>query len=325
MKRKIILCALLLLFAFGGFAAGWSLGISDGKSSSQFELVLTHAFPASRKGKCVHPQPRDLDRYKLALNVLDVYGDSVNSSLRVGAIKVLSRGIYRKDGKRRILVCPPDGFYHQVGEVMAKHGMWDRYPLDDYELTLARNIDEVRPEVIAGIASTAFSERPQRSKILSYKDIRPMALSTLAVFGSEASSPYGKKAFNLMSSKDALGTGSAQVAVAAGYPGALEKVVAEINQLLSSVQVDVPIPWDIKWRLYELAYAISFAGRLEPDDLQPIYNIMDRQVQSYAPPNGMLNLRPKSLCALLQRISKEKKIVTKNYEFCEDNKVPRDS
>jgi hypothetical protein len=316
MKRNIALVCLLVLVSFSG---GWFLHRRDRKvPAKDTALELVDALPRSIPHDCVSPSPEELARYKLAVQVLDAFGDE-RSLLSDGAAKFFAYGIYRHEPKGTFPVCPPDGLYHRVAEIMAQHKMWDRgrqIGRTEYGLRLASRIGEGRPEIIAAIGEGAFSKEPQPAALSTRNDIRPWARTVLASFGREAAS-FGNAAFALISSEDSLGTGAAQVAAAVGYPGALSRITSLMKQILSSISKDRAIPRDKRNRLYELAYAIYFSGEAGRDHLDPILELMERKVQSWAPPFGMVELQPRRMCILLRKINVDESVIN-SFPYCSD-------
>jgi hypothetical protein len=58
-------------------------------------------------------------------------------------------------------------------------------------------------------------------------------------------------------------------------------------------------------RLYELAYAIAMGGRAAQAYAGPIYELLGRKVESWAPRFGMLELPPTRMCPVLEYIGGE--------------------
>jgi hypothetical protein len=319
-KRWTVL--ILCLVTPVSFAAGWLVGLPDRFPVKQLELMDAALW--WNDGACVAATGEERERFEMALRVLDVYGNDINS-LSIGAEKFLATAFYRRHGsgaeryKNASRVCPPDGLYRRVADVMARHDMWQgRGRLTEYHLELAWRIGEARPEIIEAVASVAFNETPQRSDLFSGKDIRPLARAVLASFGP-AAAPYGDQAFAQISAEDAMGTGAAQVAVAAGHARALEKAASLMNGLLAILPEDEPVPWDKRNRLYELAHAIAFAGEAGRDHVAPLLALMKRKVQSWAPPFGMIELDPKRMCAVLERTAPD---YVSDYPYCADDSIP---
>jgi hypothetical protein len=129
-----------------------------------------------------------------------------------------------------------------------------------------------------------------------------LARATLASLGHAAARPYADQAFRLISGDDALGTGAAQVAVASGHPGALELVEKLMAEALASVPFGRAVPWHTRNRLYELAYALALGGDEARLHAVPLRQLMEREVQSWAPPFGMIELPPKRMCSVLAKI-----------------------
>ena len=321
MKRNAVLSGLAVL---ASFLAGWLLRLPafDARPAAP-TLRLVHAEPRWSTHACVPPDADEVARFGLALQVLDAFGASPGD-LRDGAERLLAYGLYRHDGRRSVPVCPPAGLYRQVAEIMHRHGLWTRerqLGRAEYGLALASRIGPGRPEIVDALADIAFATTPQPARLMPGDDIRPRARTVLAGFGNDIA-PLGERAFAQLSADDALGTGAAQMAAAAGHPGALPRIAALMSQLLASVPDQQAIPRDKRDRLYELAYAIHFAGEAGREYLDPILALMRRRVQSWAPPFGMVELSPKRMCLVLDRMVGADPTRFHAFPFCRDESYP---
>jgi len=309
----------VVLIATLGFAVG---RISSRVSHPKVEWELEKAFPRWSASPCVPANAHERELFEAAVSALEATAPDKISPLKIGAEKFLGRGAYRQEGKKTVPVCPPEGIYGRVSQIVTRNETLIPR-LVDYQLQLASRL-EPSQHIVEALGNSAFNSTPQESEYFKHRDIRPFARTILAGFGRHASE-FSKVAYDSMSDKDSLGTGAAQVAVATGYRDALPRVEAMMNDILSSIPKDKVIPWDTRNRLYELAYAIYFAGPDGKEHIAPIKELMTRTVQRWAPPFGMLDLPPKPMCQVLSRISGPD--AAKPYGFCFDDRlsaVPND-
>ena len=117
-----------------------------------------------------------------------------------------------------------------------------------------------------------------------------------------------------MSANDALGTSAAAIAVAGGSPEALPTISRLLDAILDSSRKD-PIPRQARERFYELAYALAAAGPKAQPYAKPLLRMMERKVESWAPPFGMVALRPRRMCRVLEIIGLDDEL-TKAAEAC---------
>jgi hypothetical protein len=191
--------------------------------------------------------------------------------------------------------------------------------LVEYQLELAFRLPARNTNVVEAVGKSAFSSQVQESDIFKQRDIRPYARTVLASFGRDAQA-FQALAYEQMSMEDSMGTGAAQVAAATRHPGALPRIERMMEEALAGVPVDGVVPRAVRDRLYELAWAIYFAGDAGKAHTKPIHLMMHRKVQSLAPPFGMVELRPKRLCNILAGIEGAESL--KPYAFCLDDNVP---
>lgn len=312
-KFFILTVVMLISFTVGRYYQ------NNAKKTVEWEQV--EAYPEIINS-CVTPNAEEAERYNLAVAVLENTGEMGKfgriSSLDIGAHRFLSAGIYRNTDKTSVAICAPARIYERASEAITKYkGFAGR--LEEYQLKLASKLPNPSSYIVEAVANSAFNDTPQESEFFKQKDIRPYARSVLAGFNGQLSA-YGNQAYQQISSHDSLGTGAAQVAVASGYSDTLPRVEGLMKELLSSVPKDEVITWKTRNRLYELAYAINFAGKNSRQYTAPIKDLMSRKVQSWAPPFGMLELNPKRMCRVLENI--EGKAALYNYTYCTDDKIP---
>jgi hypothetical protein len=265
---------------------------------------------------CLEPTDQEQALFRLAVDTL-AFSNAQAGPLSIGAHRFLARGLYRTDTSGAKRVCDPADQYRRAGALIASSDHLRRGRLTEYGLELIAKLPDAGAVFAEQVAASAFNTSPQLSELVPQRDIRPMARATLAGLG-EYAAPYGARAFMLMGSDDAMGTGAAQIAVAAGHPGALEKVETLMARQLASLPKEQVVPWDARNRLYEMAYALSFGGEQAMHHVRPLQELMSRHVESWAPPFGMVELPPRRMCVVLARI---KKIAPKQleYAYCRDN------
>lgn len=111
-----------------------------------------------------------------------------------------------------------------------------------------------------------------------------------------------------------MGTGAAQVAVAAGHEGALTEVGRLMTELLANVPEGGVISYDDANRLYELSWALTFSSaRKRPTDL--VHQVMRRRERRPAPPFGLVEVRPERFCRVLAKL--EGRPSLQPYTFCD--------
>ncbi len=311
--KSLVLIALSIAAAFG---AGWLTRAVQKPPVSKWELA--DAYPDWDRVACVPANEQERRALQLAVDALELEDRSGVGTLQIGAKKLLAAGLYRGELGKTVPVCAPEDIYMRL----SRSGLWQKelkYRLVEHELRLFSRLPQINEKIVQAVGRAGFHEHPQQSEFFRQKDIRPYARTVLAGFGKRAEA-YSDTAFENMSAADPLGTGAAQIAVATGHPNALPRIQKLMDELLSSVPTDKALPRNSRNRFYELAYAISLAGDEAKTYSAPIKALMDRKVESWAPPFGMIALSPKRMCVLLERIEGPKAIEA--YEFCLDPKVP---
>lgn len=193
--------------------------------------------------------------------------------------------------------CLPVALLKDATQATVETGEWDKQQLDIVPLRLARQLGPRNPKIIAYVARVAFAPAPLTDDIFS--DIRPEARATLASFGS-ASRPWLETASHLMNSDTVLGTSAAQVAASSSDPKAVEAVAQLLRrQLEASSGV---IPRERAQRVVELVYALGAAGEAARSYVPLLKETLGRQVQSLAPPFGVIERQPNEVCRALKSI-----------------------
>ena len=315
MIRKSLAVAFIAILAF---AAGWFSRSRDSDPAKR-EWKLAGAIPNVPAFNCVAATPNERKAFELAAATLELAAEQKNVLwLDIGAKKFLGSSLHRTGSKSPSPVCPPQDIYGRAADIVTtSQGLKGR--LQEYQLRMVANFPYQSEYIIDAVAKSAFNESPQESEVFKNEDIRPFARTVLAGFGKQASR-YAAVAYDKMSPDDSLGTGAAQVAAAAGHPGALDRVQKMMEEILSSIPENRAIPWNTRNRFYELAYALHFAGDDAKQHSAPIRSLMRRKVQSHAPPFGMVELSPKRMCALLSSIERTETAI--EYEFCGNTRIP---
>jgi hypothetical protein len=297
--------------------AGYAHKATAQTASAKWELA--DALPPFAPSNCVPPNARERSLLDLAASAIEQVGDDNPNWLDIGAQKYLARPQFRNEGGRRVAVCTPDEILRRVASAFDARKGLGKGRLVEYQLELAARLPIRNRYVVDAVGKSAFSSQVQESDVFRQRDIRPYARTILASFGQEAKA-FQALAYQQMSIEDSMGTGAAQVAAATGHAGALPRIERMMQKALASVPADKAVPRAKRNRLYELAWAIYFAGEPGKAHTRPIHTMMHRKVQSWAPPFGMVELRPKRLCAVLAQIEGAESV--KPYAFCHDEKVP---
>jgi hypothetical protein len=277
-------------------------------------LVSTNRNPHSNS--CVAADPGEQELLELSAAAIEHGTISEPNALDIGAQRLLGHGLYRRVGNEYYPVCVSNQIVERVSQAFAKrHGMGGGR-LVEYQLALAASLPHPDDSVVDAVARVAFADSAQQSEVFNDLDIRPYARAVLASFG-DASRKYSAVAFREMSDASPMGTGAAQVAAAAGHPDVLPWVKKRIDKKLSSISARKAIPWEQRNRLYELAWAIAYAGESGRKYAPSIEAIMHRQVESKAFPFGMIPLNPKLLCRALERTSGRRAL--ERYSYCTDD------
>ena len=265
---------------------------------------------------CLTVDRPELELLTLAVSVIELENSAQSGWLDIGAQKLLGNGIYRKVDNDFHPVCLPHDLLLRTAAGLERRGGLGKSRLEEYQLALAAKLPYPSQTIVANVASSAFANIRQPSEFFPDEDIRPYARAVLASFGRLAAD-YAAMAYQQIEGDTPMGTGAAQVAAAGGHPEALQKVVALINSILKSIPPDRAIPRNARNRLYELAWAIVFSGEAGRPLVNEIYKIMDRGVESWAPPFGMVVINPKNLCKALEHLGDKDGL--RRYAYCSDN------
>jgi hypothetical protein len=297
--------------------AAFSVGImlSYPAFSAEQKWELAEAIPIFQLTTCVPANDRERLLFGTAASVIELFNENDANMLDIGAQKFLAQTTYRREGSDHIAVCTPPDTMKRVSQAFTLRNGFGKFRLVEYQLELAAKLNEPSVHIVDAVAASAFNANVQASEIWGFRDIRPFARTVLGSFGLRAAK-HGQVAYEQMSLDTSMGTGAAQVAAAAAHPQALPKIEKMMNEILSSVPLNRAISREARNRFYELSWAIYYAGDAGKQHTKPIHKMMQRKVESWAPPFGMIVLPPKRLCNLLVHIEGENSI--KEYKFCND-------
>ena len=295
--------------------------LADFGHAAEQKWELVAALPTFASSECVAPTSHERSLFELAADAIAMVDSNSSNWLDVGAQRFLARTQYRDEGASTVVVCIPEDVLMRVSDALTSRKGFGKFRLSEYQLELSSKLPDRSAYVVEAVAASAFNANVQPSEVFSLHDIRPYARTVLAGFGSSASR-FGSLAFEQMSIETSMGTGAAQVAAAAGHPQALPRIERMMDEAIAAVPAGQPIPRETRNRLYELSWAIYFAGDSGKKYARPIHSLMRRRVQSWAPPFGMVDLQPKRLCEVLRRIEGEGAV--RAYGFCGDEKIPFD-
>jgi hypothetical protein len=295
MKRFAIIVVVIAL----GVAAGRYV-LPAGSLPAKPSMALIEATPRwISEPQCVEMNAEERAREELVLRVLRDFPHI--SVMNIAAQRHFGRDQFRQtDDKRSVRLCPRSDLDTSIAELTLQQGKFSRSHLFDLELHLARRLGPRDTRIVASVAGTAFHPHPIKAESGVPDDIRSLARVTLAEFGT-AAAPWSEQAYQAISSADELGTTAAQIAVSTGHPQALQKVAMLLDEILQKHSGN-PIPRTARNRFYDLAYALAYVGPQARSHADPVLKIMDRQVESWAPPFGMVSLRPRRMCRVLELI-----------------------
>jgi hypothetical protein len=236
------------------------------------------------------------------------------SWIAVGVVKFFGHLQYRHDGKNYLRLCPPVDLIPEVAKVAIARNTFAAQHLFVDEIRLARFIGPRDPAIVRAVARTAFHQYPIYAAPPELKeDIRPLARVVLSEFGN-AASEWSEKAYSEMGTDNPLQLTATDIAIATGYPGALQRVVGWMNEILKR-NPDM-IPRTERNIFYHLAYALAGLGADARDSIGPVLKIMNRKVQSWAPPFGMILLPPRRMCRVLRLIGGQQAEAALQREPC---------
>jgi hypothetical protein len=248
---------------------------------------------------CTAMNDEERKQDRLALQVLRDF--PVISAMHIGAVRHFGRDRYRHQDHESFLLCPSRDLNGEIASLSLAQQMFSGSYLHAYPLRLARHVGPRDPAIVEVVARTAFHEYPILTEYPEFKeDIRSLARVTLAEFGA-AAAPWSAQAYKAMNAQDRLGTTAAQIAVVTGHPQALQQVSQMLDTILRDNPKD-PIRRDVRDRFYDLAYALASVGAKARDYVGPVIRIMSREVQSAAPPFGLIELKPRRMCRVLELI-----------------------
>lgn len=299
--------AFALVFAVS--ALGYWISRPTSPSNHRVMALPTH-LAMHHDNPCTLPSEEQAKKFEHAVAALEHPDEK---SHLIEAAKLLTQ--------YSLLLCPPPGTFERVSAALSRSPELFAGKLQKYQIDLAARLPSPSQAIVAAIGRAAFDNRPLNNEDLDPIDLRALARSTLASFGPKAEA-YADQALAQMSDVNPLGTGAAQVAAATRPDEALPRISAFIQARLARVPLDGPIPWNLKNRLYELAYAISVAGPGRRGHVASIEAIMRRKVESWAPPFGMVQLHPKRLCRTLASVAGEDRAAA--FDYCRHPKASFD-
>lgn len=269
---------------------------------------------------CLPPDEQEQRVFDTAVTVLEL---NKGTWIGIGAQKFLSHGLYRKQDEDYVPVCPPPDIYPRTEKVLTTTNGFMGF-LDEYQLVLAGRLHDPSDYIVERIAAVAFEDKPhirqeQHNRPL---DLRPLARTVLASYGRRAEA-YRDRAFQELSTGDSLGIGAAQIAASTGHPAALGRVKNQMEEVLASIPAGESIGLEQRDRLYELAYAMYFAGAEAQPYAAPIKELMTRKVifreNSFF---GPFSRSPKQMCHVLDKIFGKEQSPSRTHQFCNDEKYP---
>lgn len=304
---------LALLAALQVVLAGCS---SSTPRAPDYELAL--AVPPYVPGMCVPPEATERQMLELAVSAIELDRGDIRNTLTLGAQRFLAKPLYRRSGDKTLAVCSPGDLILRLQTALERNGFGKGRLVED-QLELASRLPEPSATLVAAVALSAFNENIQESERFPLRDLRPYARSILAGFGRRAQ-PYAETAYAQMGIANSMQTGAAQVAAAAGHAEALPRIQRLMEAALENLSEDEAVPWETRNRLYELSWALVLVGEAGKRHTAPVHALMQRKVESKAPPFGIVAIRPKRLCSILARVEGEQALQA--YAYCLDPKVP---
>lgn len=252
---------------------------------------------------CRPPSAAERRQNELALEVLRIFDAGPLQPMRSAAVDHFGLTYNQnRDAFSRSKApppCPPTDLIPQAGEAALHDGVYAGQLLSPGALALAEQLGPAAPGIVKSVAATAFRDIPIEDP--PWGDIRPYARTVLAGFGS-AARPWAAMAYGQISTKDALGGTAAQVSVGGGDPRALRRVRSLMANLLAATPANRPVPLTATERLYELAYALGMAGPGAQPYADPLIALLERNVETLAPPFGVIDVPPKEMCPVARHI-----------------------
>jgi hypothetical protein len=296
MKRAGVIFLVLVAAAMIAFAALHHDAPRPDKDHIEFVSAVPKWIDLRQ---CTEMNEEERAQQELAVKVLQVFPRI--STMNIAALRHFGQDQYRSLGKDALLLCPPAYLYPAIAELTLAQGDFSSAYLYADDVRLARALGPRDPRIVEAVARTAFSSQIITTEYSEAReDIRSLARVALAEFGP-AAAQWSEQAFQEIGADDALGTSAGQIAVATDHPHALERVSQLLEGILQRFPND-PIPLYSRDRFYELAFAVAAAGPQAVPLAAPILKIMNRKVESWAPPFGMLSVAPWRMCRVLELI-----------------------
>jgi hypothetical protein len=268
---------------------------------------------AEPRDDCNTPDSKYQLQEEASLAILKAFADARASIQPYEALRFFSHRQLRNP------VCPSPRLYAEVKQAAIRAHLFDpRRPLSEVQLAfvskLVRELGIRDPFLMEAVARTAFHEILVPSDLF-HSDLRPVARSILAEFGSDAEK-WSAQAFSLMGAEDPLQTTAAQLAVASGHPQALARTRDLMASLLATLPATKPVPRRVRNRLYELAYAMSASTIDTAPYSGPVADLLGRKVESWAPPYGMIEMPPSLMCVVGEHLGGAAAEVARRQDFC---------
>lgn len=294
------------------------------RASKTVEYDLEEAIPPtglalSGSGTCVEPNERERALVTTAVDAL-AFSSSEGGFLAIGAKKFLSSGLYRRNGREFTRVCDRLEDYERAAQFINNSDHIGQGHTVEYELRLIAKLPNPSEELAKTVAKVAFSKTVHASEVFTNRDIRPFARATLATLKQRAE-PYAEEAFEQISIENSMGTGAAQIAVAGKHTMALRAVERAMADKLAALPRDRAVPRNVRNRLYEMAYALTYGGTPAKQHVAPLRDLMSRKVESWAPPYGMVELPPRRMCHVLASIM-HVPAADLDFPYCADVDAP---
>ena len=244
---------------------------------------------------CVPMTPSQANRAALALEILGSF--SRHASIYRGAMDVFGRPRDAEDFFPGEIYCVSEGDKEKIARLTVKADAW-RGLVGMSQLKLAFQLGPRDPVIVQAVGNLAFEDRPIEESI--FEDIRPLARSVLASFGTVAG-PWREQALAQMAADDSLGTSAAQVAAASGDPEAIRQVAALLEATVDAEPPDEAIGMAATPRVTELAFALGAARAAARPHAPMIVRLLNRDF-TIGSHFGALELAPTSMCRVLRAI-----------------------
>ncbi|WP_143145626.1 hypothetical protein [Devosia enhydra] len=328
--RRVLFTIVVAVFSTLSLSVAFLLGRSSWENErpsqpirqlAAYELaraIPPHGLKLAGRDDCTPPTETETALLQTAVDVL-AFPHEMSRSLGNGSMRLLSSPLIRRGEEAVFFLCDDQNIFQTAQMYIQENEHLLKGRLTEFGFALIGRLPSPSADLARKVAESAFSDTPQESDSLR-RDLRPLARATLASIKG-ASTPYADRAFSEITIENSMGTGAAQIAVAGGHPQALAKVELLMDQLLVSLPVGGPVPWDQRNRLYEMAQALAFAGPAAKDHVGPLKELMNREVESNATIFGMVSLPPRRMCPLLEQIL-QVPITETEYTYCDPSVGP---